>query len=103
MSNHRIDVPAADQLDYHTDLACQRRRLALAKIHPEDLLAAVMAELAERSLHEHPMQHVILWVLDRELTPGHGGELFDGLKQAVSAQVDRLLDAVLADPACWED
>jgi hypothetical protein len=102
MSSHRIDVPAPDQLDYHADLACQRRRLALAKIHPEDLLAAVMAELAERPLPEHPLQHLILWLLDRQLTPGHGGELFDGLKQAVSTQVERLLDAVLADPAAWE-
>jgi hypothetical protein len=102
MSSYRINIPSPDEPDYHADLADQRQRRALARIHPEDLLAAVMTDLAERPLAEHPMQHLILWMLDRQLTPGHGGELFDGLKQAVRAQVERLLDDVLADPTAWE-
>jgi hypothetical protein len=96
-------TPEPSQIDYHADLAWQRRRLALAKIHPEDLLAAVMTELSERPLQDHPLGPLVLWLLDKERTPGHGGELFDGLKQAVTAQVERLLDAVLADPHAWED
>ena len=32
----------ADQLDYHADHEAQRRRLALAKVHPEDVLALAM-------------------------------------------------------------
>jgi hypothetical protein len=103
MSSLGIDMPFPDEINYHADRHEARRRLALAKIHPEDLLAAVMADLAERPLQEHPLQHVILWVLDRQLTPGHGGELFDGLKQAVTAQVERLLHETLADPHAWED
>jgi hypothetical protein len=96
-------TPEPSQIDYHADLAWQRRRLALAKIHPEDLLAAVMAELSERPLQDHPLRYLVLWLLDQALTPGHGGELFDGLKQAVTAQVERLLDETLADPSAWED
>ncbi len=103
MSTYDINVPQADQIDYHADLCQQRRRLALAKIHPEDLLAAVMADLSERPLQDHPLGHLVLWLLDKELTPGHGGELFDGLKQAVTAQVERLLQETLADPHAWED
>jgi hypothetical protein len=96
-------IPEPSQIDYHADHEWQRRRLALAKIHPEDLLAAVMTDLSERPLQDHPLGHLVLWLLDKELTPGHGGELFVGLKQAVTTQVERLLDEVLADPHAWED
>jgi hypothetical protein len=90
------------QIDYHSDLAWQRRRLALAKINPEDLLAAVMENLVEQPLEGHPLQPMLLWLLDRAWAPGDGGVLWDRLKQVVTAQVERALDAVLADDAAWE-
>jgi hypothetical protein len=99
----RLQIPDDCTVDYHADHEEARRRLALARIAPEDLLAAVMAGLAERPLAEHPLRHLVQWMLDRQLTPGHSGELFDGLKSAVAAQVARLLDAVLANPQAWED
>jgi hypothetical protein len=98
-----LRYPDDFQIDDHADHQEARRRRALATIHPEDLLAAVMAELAERPLADNPLRHLVLWLLDRQLTPGHGGELFDGLKSAVRAQVERLLDETLADPHAWED
>jgi hypothetical protein len=103
MSRQHIPYPPDFDVNDYADRQEERRRLALAQIHPENLLAAVMAELAERPLADHPLQHLIRWMLDRQLTPDHGGELFDGLKQAVAAQVERLLEAVLADPHAWED
>ncbi len=97
------DVPAADQIDYHSDHEYQRRRLALAKIHPEDLLAATLDHLAEQPLSESPLRPLFLFMLDKAWTPGDGGVLFDGLKRAVTAQVARLLDETLANPSAWED
>jgi hypothetical protein len=103
MLSHHTHIPAPAEIDYHADHEEARRRLALAKIPPEDLLAAVMDDLAERPLEGHVLQPLILFLLDRAWTPGHGGELFDGLKQAVAAQIERLLGEVLADPHAWED
>jgi hypothetical protein len=96
MSSLGIDMPQPDDLDYHADLHEARRRLALAKIHPEDLLASVMEDLAERPLPGHPLEPLILWLLDRAWTPGDGGELWDHLKAAVTTQIDQLVDEALA-------
>jgi hypothetical protein len=102
MSNPHIHVPAPDQIDYHADHHEARRRLALAKILPEDLLAAVMTDLAEQPLQDHPLGPMLLWLLDKNLTPGDGGVLWDRLKAVGLAQIERLLDEVLADPHAWE-
>jgi hypothetical protein len=96
-------IPDVDQIDYHASHHEERRRRALAKIHPEDLLAAVMEELAEQPLQGHALEPMILWLLDKAWTPGDGGVLWDRLKQAVLAQIERALEAVLADPHAWED
>ncbi len=103
MSSMGLNVSSPDDVDYHSDHEYQRRRLALANIHPEDLLAATLDSLAEQPLAESPLRPLILFLLDRAWTPGDGGVLFDGLKAAVTAQVERLLDATLADPSAWED
>ncbi|HEX9872535.1 MAG TPA: hypothetical protein VGC99_28845 [Candidatus Tectomicrobia bacterium] len=101
MSN--IPYPPDFQIDYHADRHEARRRRALAKIDPEDLLAAVMTDLAEQPLQDHPLGPMLLWLLDQALTPGDGGELWDRLKIVGLTQIERLLDAVLADPTAWED
>ena len=44
----------------------------------------------------HPLQALIMYVLDKAWTPGDGGVLFDGLKAAVVQAVERLLDERLA-------
>jgi hypothetical protein len=55
-----------------------------------------MEDLGERPLQGHPLQVLILFMLDRAWTPGDGGVLFDGLKAAVVQAVERLLDERLA-------
>jgi hypothetical protein len=102
MSSYGINVPSPDEINYHADHEEERRRLALAKIVPEDLLAAVMTDLAEQPFQDHALRPMLLWLLDRALTPGHGGELWDRLKAVGVTQLERLLDDVLADPTAWE-
>jgi hypothetical protein len=97
------DTPEPSQIDYHADVQAQRVEAALAKINPEDLLAAVMDDLAAQPLQGHALEPMILWLLDRAWVPGDGGVLWDRLKQVVTAQVARALEAVLADPTAWED
>ena len=45
---------------------------------------------------------MLLWLLDKALTPGDGGVLWDRLKAVGLTQLEHLLDEVLADPHAWE-
>jgi hypothetical protein len=81
MSMHHREIPYPAPFDHAAAHEEERRRLALAKLHPEDVLAAVMEDLAERPLQDHPLQGLLL---------------FDGLKAAVVQAVERLLDERLA-------
>ena len=96
MSMHHRDIPYPAPFDHAAAHEEERRRLALAKLPPEDVLACVMEDLGERPLQGHPLQVLILFLLDRAWTPGDGGVLFDGLKAAVVQAVERLLDELLA-------
>ncbi len=85
MSESQIPYHSDFDVDHAAALHEERRRLALAKINAEDLLASVMEDLAEQPLQGHALEPMILWLLDKAWTPGDGGVLWDRLKQAVNA------------------
>jgi hypothetical protein len=95
MSNHRLHVPAADQLDYHEALQEERVRRATRLISPGDVIALVESRLAEESDPTvHPLYPMALFFLDR-LTAVDGGKLYDDWRQRILAAIDSLTDDAL--------
>jgi hypothetical protein len=95
MSNHRLQIPSPDDLNYHEAAQEERVRRALKQIDPGDVLAIIDSRIAAEA---DPRQHVLFplveFYLDRR-TAVDGGALFDHCKQLVLAAIDTALDDAL--------
>jgi hypothetical protein len=93
MSNHRLTVPPPDAIDYHADLAEQRRRHVLTTLDIGDVLSTIDDLIAaEADPSKHPCFALANWLLERQLTPLDGGQLFDGWKALCWQAIDRLVE-----------
>ena len=95
MSN--IPYPSDFQINHDAARHEERRRIALRSIAPGDVISVVEDRLAsEADPAQHPLYPVVLWLLDRAWTPGHGGDFWDQWKQLCLAAIDQLVDERLS-------
>jgi len=95
MSNHRIHVPAADQVDYHEAIQEERVRKAKGLIDVGDVIALVESRLAEGADPKgHPLWPLANFLLDRQ-TAVDGAKLYNDWRQRVMMAVETLLDEAL--------
>jgi hypothetical protein len=93
MSIRDIPYPSDFQLDFHADLQEARRRRALKSIDVGDVLAEVDDLIAsEPDPSKHPCYAMAAWLLDKQLTPLDGGQLYDGWKVLCLNAIDRLIE-----------
>ncbi len=91
-----INIPEADQIDYHADLQVQRVEKAKKLIDVGDVLAVVDGMVAaESDPTKHPLYKMVAWHLEKCLTPLDGAEFFDTFNRLVMVAVDRCLDDAL--------
>jgi hypothetical protein len=96
MSTYGIDIPYPAPVDHAADRQEERRRLALATIAPEDVLAVVEDLLASQP---DPAQHVLLPLVEFYLDRRHavsGATLYDQLAALVKDAIDLCVTAALA-------
>jgi hypothetical protein len=92
MSTHDLPYPPDFQIDYHTDHHEERRRRALTSLALGDVLSEIDDLIAqEPDPSKHPCAALAAWLLERQLTPLDGGQLFDGWKALCLAAIDRLV------------
>jgi hypothetical protein len=95
MSSYHIHVPSPDEIDYHADLAWQRRQRALKSLDVGDVIATVEDALAgEPDPRQHPLFPLVSWLLDHQLAVD-GGAFWDQWKQRCLEAIDRLVEARL--------
>jgi hypothetical protein len=96
MSSYHVEIPQADQIDYHADRQVQRVEQAFKTIDPGDVLALVDDRIAqEPDLTKHPMYGLTLFLLDRT-TACDGGQLYDDCRRLVIAAINTCLDEALS-------
>jgi hypothetical protein len=84
--------PPDFQINYHADRHEARRRRAFKALEIGDVLAEVDNLIAaEPDPWKHPCAALVAWLLDRQLTPLDGGQLYDGWKRLCLAAIDRLI------------
>jgi hypothetical protein len=91
MSN--LPYPSDFQINYHADHHEARRRRAFTSLDIGDVLAEVDDLIArEPDPSKHPCAALAAWLLERQLTPLDGGQLFDGWKALCLTAIDRLVE-----------
>jgi hypothetical protein len=96
MSSMGINVPSADEINYHEARQVRRVQAALKQIDPGDVLAVIDSRIAQESdPTKHPLYQMVAWHLEKCLTPLDGGQFYDRFRQLVLAAIDSCLDDVL--------
>jgi hypothetical protein len=96
MSIYDINLPQADEINYHEARQVQRVEAAKKRIDPGDVIAVVESRLAaEADPAQHPLYNLVCWVLDKHVAPIDGGQLFDRWHQLVLAAVDSAIDDLM--------
>jgi hypothetical protein len=91
MSSLGINMPFPDDIDYHTDLAWQRRQRAFNALDVGDVLAQLDDLIAsEPDPTQHPCHDLAAFLLDR-LSAVDGGQLYDRWKRLCLDAIDRLV------------
>ena len=93
MSRPRMSIPAPDEIDYHADRQETRRQWAMKSLDVGDVLAEVDSLIAaEPDPSKHPCAELAAWLLEKQLTPLDGGQLYDAWKALCVAAIDRLIE-----------
>jgi hypothetical protein len=93
MSTHDLPYPSDFQTDYHADHHEARRRMAFKSLDVSNVLAEVDDLIAsEPDPSKHPCYAMAVWLLERQLTPLDGGQLYDGWKALCLQAIDRLVE-----------
>jgi hypothetical protein len=76
--------PPDFQINYHADRHEARRRRAFKALEIGDVLAEVDNLIAaEPDPWKHPCAALVAWLLDRQLTPLDGGQLYESVFKKV--------------------
>jgi hypothetical protein len=93
MSTHHIPYPSDFEIDHAAAHHEERRRRALKALDVGDVLAVIDDTIArEPDMRKHPLYPVVNWLLDRQLTPGSGGDFWDAWKRVACTAIDQLVD-----------
>jgi len=96
MSSYNVEIPQADEINYHEAQQAQRVERALKLIDPGDVLAIIDGRItAEPDPTQHPLYKMVAWHLEKCLTPLDGGEFFHTFRQLVLCAIDTALDDAL--------
>jgi hypothetical protein len=91
-SSYGINVPQADEINYHEDLAWQRRQRVLKALDVSDVLAEVDDLVAQEvDPRQHPCYSLAAFLLDQQQACD-GGQLYDRWRALCLAAIDRLIE-----------
>jgi hypothetical protein len=97
MSTRHIPYGSEFEIDYHREAQERRVAAALKRLDPGDVLSVIDSRLAqEPDPRAHPLYAMVLWHLEKCLTPLDGGAFFDRCRQLVIDAINVCLDEALA-------
>jgi hypothetical protein len=96
MSTRHIPYPSDFEVNHTAAIHEERRWRALKSLEVGDVLSVIDDLISqEPDPAKHPCFAMVAWMLDRQLTPGHGGEFWDAWKVLAWQAIDRLVEARL--------
>jgi hypothetical protein len=97
MSTRHLPYPPNFEVNHAAAIHEERRRRVMQSLDVGDVLAQVDNLLAqEPDPTKHPCFPLVNWLLDRQLTPGSGGDFWDAWKRLACQAIDRLVSEHLA-------